>query len=304
MVVRLSRLTTKYSLLLYPMSQYSSQQSPGEPGAGKPVFRLGALTDVGMVREGNEDSFLVCPGLAGSAWELPNEPFALSGAGALLAVADGMGGANAGEVASAIATEAVRSFFSDPARHTSGPEETAKLLVDAIFFAHLEIAAHARTHPECRGMGTTLLLVRVLDGKVYFAWSGDSRLYRYREGEGLRMLSDDHSVVWEMVQAGRLTADEADTHPQSNIITQSLGNPGYPPDPDVRVQPLRPGDKLLLCSDGLNAMAPARTIEEMLARPLPPDEICAELVAVANRNGGYDNTTVILLEAVEEGWES
>jgi protein phosphatase len=251
-----------------------------------------------MVREGNEDSFLVCPDLSRSDWEPQPEPFALSGEGALLAVADGMGGANAGEVASAIATDAVKAFFLDPAAHADRPEGAGETLVDAIFFAHQEIAAHARAHPECRGMGTTLLLVRVLEAKAYFAWSGDSRLYLYREGEGLRILSDDHSLVWELVLEGRLSPDEADTHPQSNIITQSLGAPGYPPKPDMRVEPLRPGDKLLLCSDGLNAMATAQTIESILGQRLPPDVICTELIDEANRNGGYDNTTVILLEVL------
>jgi protein phosphatase len=175
------------------------------------------------------------------------------------------------------------------------------MLVEAIFFAHQEIAGYARSHSECRGMGTTLLLVWVLDEKAYFAWSGDSRLYLYREGEGLRMLSDDHSLVWEMVLEGRLSPAEADIHPQSNIITQSLGAPAYPPKPDMRVESLRSGDKLLLCSDGLNAMATAQIIEGILGQKLPPDAICAELVNEANRNGGYDNTTVILLEVLPQG---
>lgn len=278
------------------MDQYSYQKSSGGVDAGKLVFQLGALTDVGMVREGNEDSFLVCPDLAGSDWKLQPGLIALSRAGALLAVADGMGGANAGEVASAIATDAVRSFFFDLAARAARPESAGETLVEAIFFAHQEIAAHARTHPECRGMGTTLLLVWVLEGKAYFAWSGDSRLYLYRAGEGLRMLSDDHSLVWELVLEGRLSPDEADTHPQSNIITQSLGAPGYPPKPDTRAEPLRSGDKLLLCSDGLNAMAPARTIESILGQKLSPGAICTELVDEANRCGGYDNITVLLLE--------
>ncbi len=279
-------------------------ETVGGAGAGKLLIQVGALTDVGEVREQNEDSFLVCPDLTMGRWELHQAPLELGRSGALLAVADGMGGENAGEVASALAVDAIRSFFSGPASQTPYPEEElGKALVDAIRVAHEKIVSHAGLHPECRGMGTTILLVWVLGRKAYYGWSGDSRLYLYREGEGLRIVSDDHSVVWELVMNGHLTTDEAEHHPSSHLITQSLGDPDYPPRPDVRVQPLQPGDKLLLCSDGLNGMVPFGDIGSTVGKKLSPAAICEELVRAANLNGGEDNTTVVLLEVLRDPTE-
>jgi protein phosphatase len=280
-------------------------ETGGEAGAGKLLIQVGTFTDVGEVREQNEDSFLVCPDLTMGSWEPPRLPLELGRLGALLVVADGMGGENAGEVASALAVDAVRSFFSGPALQQTlySEEESGKVLVDAIRAAHEKIVSHAGHHPECRGMGTTILLVWVLGRKAYYGWSGDSRLYLYREGEGLRLVSDDHSVVWELVMNGHLTADEAEHHPGSHLITQSLGDPGYPPRPDVRVQPLRPGDRLLLCSDGLNGMVPFGDIQSTVGKKLPPAVICEELVRAANLNGGQDNTTVVLLEVLRDPTE-
>ncbi len=266
------------------------------------TVRLGAQTDVGQLREHNEDNFLVCANLAEGNWFLVETPYALSDAGTLLAVADGMGGENAGEVASALAVEAIKEFFSGlPAAPAITTEQVTGSIRQAILFAHGRIVEHGRHNPACEGMGTTILLTWVLHDTAYVGWSGDSRCYLYRPGEGLRILSDDHSVVWELVQSGRLNEEEAESHPESHIITQSLGDSRHPPRPDVLVQPLQPHDKLLLCSDGLNGMLNSEQIGQIIGRNEPLGELCKAFIDAANRQGGEDNITVVMLEVLAGG---
>ncbi len=281
-------------------------QNPFEPAqspvAREMTVRLGAQTDVGQLREHNEDNFLVCANLAEGNWFLVETPYALSESGTLLAVADGMGGENAGEVASALAVEAIKEFFSglSPAPAATAEQVTASIR-QAILFAHGRIVEHGRRNPACEGMGTTILLTWVVRDTAYVGWSGDSRCYLYRPGEGLRILSDDHSVVWELVQSGRLNEEEAESHPESHIITQSLGDSRHPPRPDVLVQPLQPHDKLLLCSDGLNGMLNSEQIGQIIGRNEPLGELCKVFIDAANRQGGEDNITVVMLEVLAAG---
>jgi hypothetical protein len=152
-------------------------------------------------------------------------------------------------------------------------------------------------------MGTTILLAWVVRHMAYVGWSGDSRCYLYRPDEGLRILSDDHSVVWELVQSGRLDEKEAESHPESHIITQSLGDSRHPPRPDVLVQPLQPHDKLLLCSDGLNGMLNSEQISQIIGRGDPLGDLCKDFIDAANRQGGEDNITVVMLEVMTAGDE-
>lgn len=277
----------------------SNQTITTSPYTREVYVRLGALTDVGQLREHNEDNFLVCSNLEENNWFLVEKPFVLSGWGSLLVVADGMGGENAGEIASALATEAVRDYFTaliKKPRPTLG--EIPQLLEKSILYAHRHIVEHARQNPEYAGMGTTILIAWVLNPYAYVAWSGDSRCYVFNEADGLKIASNDHSVVWELVLDGKLDVDEAENHPNSHIITQSLGDGEHPPQPDVTVQELRPGSKLLLCSDGLNGMVNTQTILSILRKPKSPGETCKELIRVANQNGGEDNITVLLLEVL------
>jgi protein phosphatase len=281
-------------------------QNPFEPAqspvARQMTVRLGALTDVGQLREHNEDNFLVCANLAEGNWFLVETPYPLSQAGTLLAVADGMGGENAGEVASALAVEAIKEFFSNlPATPGATAEQVTAWIRESILFAHGRIVEHGRHNPACEGMGTTILMAWVLGHTAYVGWSGDSRCYLYRPGEGLRILSDDHSVVWELVQSGRLNEEEAESHPESHIITQSLGDSRHPPRPDVLVQPLQPHDKLLLCSDGLNGMLNSEQISQIIGRSDPLGDLCKAFIDAANRQGGEDNITVVMLEVLTAG---
>jgi serine/threonine protein phosphatase PrpC len=231
-------------------------------------------TDTGLQRRANEDSLLA------------RSP--------LFVVADGMGGAQAGEVASRIAVESFYGGLGD------SPDPEALLAANAL-------AANARIHElsqrnaEHAGMGTTLTAIYVGEEEVAIAHVGDSRAYCLREGELLR-LTDDHSLVDELIREGRLTPEEAEEHPQRSIITRALG-PEEIVEVDTRSFRARPGDVYLLCSDGLTSMVPeGRLAEILLAHPRLHDAGEA-LIAEANRAGGRDNITVILLrlEEVEVG---
>lgn len=260
-----------------------------------------ALTDVGRVRDHNEDNFIVCPDLAEKSWLLTDHPHPLSSKGCLLVVADGMGGTNAGEVASEIAVDTIRHTF-DALEIEEQPAESQirAYLQQAILAAHEAIVTAARENSAHAGMGTTLVVAWVLQQQVYIGWVGDSRAYLYRKGKGLQLLTDDHSLVWEMVKAGRLTPDEADVHPNSNIITQSLGNEERPPEPEFTSCALAPQDRLLLCSDGLNNMLSHKGIEKVLGEGTGLLEACQKLIQYANEEGGVDNITVVSLEMLDK----
>jgi len=260
---------------------------------------ISAATDTGRVREHNEDSFAACTDLDRSQWADGGERVPLSPGGSVLAVADGIGGALAGEVASRIAVETVQAYFS-PAPFTEVPseKEARAYLQRVVRAAHRAILDYGETHPQCDGMGTTLILAWVTGRTAYIAWRGDSRGYLYRPGEGIRMLTEDHSLVWDYVKAGRLTPEEADVHPMSNIILKSLGNREVRDAlPDIVAVPLQPGDRLLLCSDGLNNMVATRDIAQLVGgNGAPLAEVTRQLIGAANANGGRDNITVALLE--------
>ena len=195
-------------------------------------------TDVGRIRKQNEDA----------AWFDEKR--------AVYAVADGMGGHQAGEVASAMAIDAVREMAAKHRQPSIGA------LKDMVHSAHEAIAAHARAHEECAGMGTTLSVLWRGGSYVYIAHVGDSRIYRFRENT-LECITQDHSLVEELVRAGIITREEARTHPRRNIITRSLGTEGDN-EPDLLVTDVRKGDIFLLCSDGLNSMIEDAEIEQTL----------------------------------------
>ena len=234
--------------------------------------RAYAGSDVGQVRKGNEDSALV-----GST---------------VFAVADGMGGHVAGEVASETALEPLKeldniTFTSDkPAR---------KALVDAIAAANRSVAEKAHADPAYRGMGTTLTAALVREGKLHVAHVGDSRAYLLRDGDGLVQLTTDHTLVEQLIQEGRLSRDEAATHPQRSVITRAIGIEDVV---DIDVLPaiaLQPGDQILLCSDGLTGPVSDTRITGLLSSTPDGDAACQALIDAANEAGGPDNITVVLL---------
>ena len=222
-------------------------------------------TDVGRQRSANEDSLVVAP------------PF--------FAVADGMGGAKAGEVASAMATE---SFESERDSDEAPEVQLERILREA----NRRIYELANSDESHRGMGTTLTAARVTPEGISLGHVGDSRAYRLREGE-LEQLTKDHSLVAELERSGQITAEAAEHHPQRSIITRALG-----PEPEVEVDtytvPARPGDLFLLCSDGLTSMISDGEVGSILRSATDLDEAAEALVLAANQSGGRDNITVVL----------
>jgi PPM family protein phosphatase len=254
-----------------------------------------------MVRDHNEDNHCFCADLSNIQWRFFEqvEVKELSDKGALLILADGMGGTNAGEVASEKAIEGVKHFISESMKISISWDIAAKsILFNAIKAAQETITEFARSHPETKGMGTTLVLSLVAGAKVYTAWIGDSRCYGWNVNNGLVMLSHDHSYVQELVDGGKLTMEQAFYHPDSNIITQSLGDAGRPPKPDFSVTNLQPGDRIMLCSDGLSGMLQDHDIEKIISEN-PDPSVCAKVLTdKANEAGGHDNITVILCDII------
>jgi protein phosphatase len=231
-------------------------------------------TDVGRQRSANEDSLVLQP------------PF--------FAVADGMGGARAGEVASAIAAEA---FEGASAAGEAAEAQLARILREA----NRRIYDLAVTDESRRGMGTTLTAAKVHDGEVSLGHVGDSRAYRMRDGE-LEQITRDHSLVAELERSGQITPEAAEHHPQRSIITRALG-----PEPDVEVDTYtlsaREGDLFLLCSDGLTSMISDDEVAGILRTSATLDDAADALIKAANQSGGKDNITVVLfrLGELEEG---
>src|SRR5262245_34462716 len=234
-------------------------------------LRSAAYTHAGRKRRLNEDAYVCDP--------------------PLFAIADGMGGARAGEVASGLAAAAVKA--GQPV--SGGEERVAELFQEA----NRSVYERSSEDADVAGMGTTMTVALVEDSTVTFGHVGDSRAYILRDG-ALEQLTDDHSLVAELVRAGKLSAEEAEHHPQRSVITRALGT-----DPDVDadtfVVEARPGDIFLLCSDGLTDMIADHEIVAVLdAARGNLDDATRELVRAANKAGGQDNITVIAFEVTED----
>lgn len=266
-------------------------------------FTTGALTHVGCVRTNNEDNFLVSTDLSTGKWILPQDNqhlFPLEQKGAMLIVADGMGGLDAGEVASKIAVDTVKKFFM-PERIT---DETVQdeshiraYLCEAIVEADRRIKTQSREAYNGKSIGTTIVVAWMLDGYANIAWCGDSRAYRFDAVSGLQQVTKDHSYVQELIDSGRLLPEYAFDHPDNNIITRSLGNPQKKAEPDFVRIVLHEGETLLFCTDGLNAMLRDEEIESLMQKTASRIDTC--LKALLNQTleaGGYDNVTILLCQ--------
>lgn len=270
-------------------------------------------THVGKQRLLNEDSLAYALGEGLRRWVVDGAHPGVQSSDGPVAVllADGMGGAEAGEVASALARETMQEHFAAALNPPPpDPDELIGRIRQGFLLAHDRIVSDAIANPRRKGMGTTLLAGLVHEGNAYVVWSGDSRLYRFLPGETdrngkfhppyLQLLTQDHSMVWQMVQQGELTAEEARLHPYSNVITQSLGDTQSRPRPDFLVVPLYEHDVLLFCSDGLNGMLPDERIREICVRHTDLDVLADTLIGEANDSGGADNISLVLLR-VEQG---
>ena len=242
-------------------------------------MKLAGKTDVGRVRQENQDDY--------RAGELPG--------GAVRAlVCDGMGGAKGGREASQGACNVIENFFQEQyAQCGAGQEEP--FLKKALLYANRFVFQKAAHEEALAGMGTTAVCALVRSGNVYLCHAGDSRAYLIRDGK-LTQLTHDHSYVQELVDCGTITEEEAEHHPQKNIITKALGV-DYRLEPEFTAAKLKREDRLLLCTDGLTNMVPVEEMEKLLAQGTFYD-LPDRLIEAANAHGGSDNITALLL-AVE-----
>lgn len=259
------------------------------------VTRVFALTDVGRTRAHNEDSFLVADLETGTPLDFTDGYHEIIADlhGLLFLVADGMGGAASGELASSMAS----SLVLEALRHTwkasdPSPVTFAEALRDATVLANARIHQHARENPEHRGMGTTATIAGLLGDRLFLVQVGDSRAYMVRGGDG-RQLTKDQSLMQRLVEAGELTAEEAEVSERRNIILQALG-PEAHVTIDLTHQQVRRGDTLILCSDGLSGLVRAPEIARTANEEHDVRSICKRLVDRANQLGGPDNITVIV----------
>lgn len=241
-------------------------------------MQISSFTTKGMVRHNNEDSCLVIP---------PWSSVAISKGAALLAVADGMGGQNAGEVASGLAVKNVADWF----RAASFENFSPQLLEDMFASVNAAVWNHSQEHPETSGMGTTMTMVLFHGSQALVGHIGDSRLYRLRD-QKLTQITNDHSLVGEQVRMGKLSPEAARVHPTRHILSRVMGSRQFVV-PDIFATELQPGDVLLLCSDGLSGMIEDQQLEKLLTSSSVP-QAAKTLVTAANRAGGKDNSTVVV----------
>ena len=245
------------------------------------LLRYAARSDVGLLREGNEDS-----GYAGPR---------------LLAVADGMGGHAGGEVASAVAVAALAPL-DGPEPASPAPEGTSDLrgrLVAAVEEANAHLRRIAESKPELEGMGTTVTALLRDGDRLGVAHIGDSRGYLLRDGT-LRRITRDHTLVQSLVDEGRISADQAEQHPQRSLLTRALdGRPDV--EPDLEVLDLVPGDRFLLCSDGLSGVVSEESMQRVLTEVPDPPAACESLIDLALRAGGPDNITCVVADVIDAG---
>ncbi len=274
-------------------------------------FRIAAKTDVGLERTNNEDNFQVSANLE----EVPmkwvnNQEYSLGAKGALLVVADGMGGMNAGEVASEIAVNTVKELFA-PDQITDEVVKNRftieKFMKGVIVEADKRIKEFAKSNPESQGMGTTIVVAWLFDGHLYVSWCGDSRAYIYNPNVGLFQISKDHSYVQVLVDKGKISKEDAFDFPDSNIVTRSLTDSTTKAVPDCLLmpQPLCNGDIILLCSDGLNGMIRDQEIEAIMSQHQDNMTECVDaLIQAALDAAGADNCTVALCQILSGGEQS
>jgi serine/threonine protein phosphatase PrpC len=236
------------------------------------IGRHAGLSHPGRRRRRNEDAFVISP--------------------PLFAVADGMGGAKAGEIASRLAAAAVREEEGERA-------DVGELIREA----NRRVFERARDDASASGMGTTMTVALAENDHVTIGHVGDSRAYRLRNGE-LEQLTEDHSLVAELVRSGRLSPEEAEMHPQRSVITRALGTEADV-DVDTFIVDAQPGDVFLICSDGLTTMVgDERIVTAVTEHREDLERAAKQLIADANRSGGEDNVTVVFFEIVEDGVET
>ncbi|MBO4586230.1 MAG: serine/threonine-protein phosphatase [Bacteroidales bacterium] len=268
------------------------------------TFKFAAKTDVGLVRTNNEDNLCAISNLdvQGSTW-INNDVCQLGSKGALLVVADGMGGMNAGEVASEIAVSVVKERFTHEVNDEvlKSDESIVRFMNDTIVQADDTIKKEGKQRPEAKGMGTTIVIAWLYDSKLYVSWCGDSRAYIFNPNSGLFQISKDHSYVQELVDKGVVKPEDAFDFPESNVITRCLSHSSMKAEPDNLAEPYRvsEGDIVMLCTDGLSGMIRDYEIASVMAAHTDNMTECVDaLIEAAKVAAGADNVTVCLCQVL------
>jgi protein phosphatase len=251
-----------------------------DPNNARPGIEAASLTDVGLQRSNNEDSWLY--------WE-PGSDEEFRRKGRLAVVADGMGGCEGGQEASRLAVETIGDVYQ-----SSLEDDSQKVLIEAVESAHRSIQRYAEEHPQFQGMGTTCTAVSIVGRQLCFAHVGDSRLYLVREAT-ISRLTRDHSYVGRLVENGIMRPEDAESHPQRHILTAALGaGPEVELDVPQLPIPLQEGDVLVLCTDGLWSLVGEQELAQIIWCNTP-SQSCIALVKLALQRGGPDNITVLVL---------
>ena len=278
------------------------------------IVEIHATSHVGRVRKGNEDNYLLLHISDSKAWTgsqdageftVESQKLEIDDKGVVLAVSDGMGGALAGEVASKMAVETIsQRFLDDDPERTASPENSGESLIgrlyDATVYANALIHRQGRSDPQYNGMGATFTGIGITPQAVDLVQVGDSRAYLVRKGR-IYQITKDQSLVQQLIDAGQIKPEEAETHTLKNVILQALGaqNEIYPV--AARLLPQRE-DVLLVCSDGLSNKIGGADMQKIISKNLGQlDAACSELVKVANERGGEDNISLILARLSGDG---
>lgn len=242
------------------------------------IMKVYGLSDTGLSRDNNQDSLFYS--------DLEDFP--------LFIVADGMGGHNEGKLASNIAVETIKGHFIDNKDSLKNERAIIENIEDSVSQANKKIYFEALSSPECSGMGTTLTMAYIFENKVYISHIGDSRAY-YIDDTGIIQVTEDDSLVNELIKNGSITEEEALNHPKRNIITKALGT-SIDMDVDVHTLEYKVGDFMIICSDGLTNMVRENIIFDIIKKEEDIKIACRKLVDFANENGGLDNITLIIIK--------
>lgn len=268
------------------------------------TFNIAAKCDKAG-RAQNQDNYWVCPNLdkIDDISSIGNDSdVELSSKGALLVVADGMGGMKSGEKASEFIIEGIKSKFANiPSDILSDDNAIIAFIKTAIIESDKMIKAYAKDHKESEGMGSTIVLVWLLGEKAYCGWCGDSRIYCYNPQNSLVRLSHDHSYVQSLVDEGKITEDEAFDHPDGNIITRSLGDSGEAANPETKIYPIHRRDVFMLCSDGLCGLLNDNQIETILADNCTSSEDTLKALWSKGQQEGWSDNATIEVACITDG---
>ncbi|CDE14235.1 protein serine/threonine phosphatase [Clostridium sp. CAG:470] len=244
------------------------------------MIKAYAKSDKGNVRETNEDYFYISNSLDQIQ---------------LFLLADGMGGYNGGEIASQLAIQTAKNYIENNFKDIEKDRDSIiQLLGSSMEYANMVVYEKAKENPELQGMGTTLEICLIYNNKAYIGHVGDSRIYRVRK-QFIRKLTQDHSYVQKLVKEGTITKEQAEHHPQKNMLMKALGCNAFV-EPDVMVKGFLKDDILIMCSDGLSNMVDQQTIYEMASKNI--EQATKDLVQLAKDRGGYDNITVVIIKNI------